>query len=80
MLEGIKGIAKEMIEGIAKEMIEGIAKEMIEVGYERTWQQCRVQAKNILSDHPKTTRSSKMHAERIESFLLFYTLRCFDRK
>ena len=45
----------------------------------RTWQQCRVLAKNIVSNHRKTMISSKMYAERIESFLLFYTLRCFDR-
>ena len=32
-----------------------IAKEMNEVGYERTWQQCRVKAKNIGSNYIKIT-------------------------
>ena len=57
-----------------------IAKEMNEVGYERTWQQCPVKAKNIVSNYIKITKSSKMHAKRIELFLLLYALRCFNRK
>ena len=51
----------------------GIAKDMNEMGYERTWQQCGVKTKNIVSNYGKITGSSKMHAKQIELFLLFYS-------
>ena len=41
---------------------------MNEVGYERTWQECRVRAKNIVSNYRKITRSSKMYTLNELSF------------
>ena len=57
-----------------------IAKEMNEVGYEQTWQQSRVKAKNIVSNYVKITGSNTIQAVQTELFLLFYALRCFHRK
>ena len=42
-----------------------IAKEMNEVGYKRTWQQCRVKAKNIVSNYVKITGSSTIQANKL---------------
>ena len=41
-----------------------IAKEINQLGYERTWQQCRVKVKNIVSNYVKITGSSKIQAKK----------------
>ena len=45
-----------------------IAKQMNEMGYERTWQQCRVKVKNIISKYRKIRDSNRRSGKGRQEF------------
>ena len=48
-----------------------IAKEMNEMGYERTWQQCRVKVKNIIYKYRKTRDSNRRSGKGRQEFKFY---------